>query len=210
VTIADILGTERYEQVRATIARALPLAADRISDRVVDAFIEELQRRGLDGIELLGLPAPKLREAQSYPMYLAKAMHRRVDADYVNKSYEIYNQGMQYQTSPFSLRFVNASRAQVSMMQGRRTAMIEMDMLTGTYAGPEIMYRYENFSYELGGRPHWGLEFDSLTGNNGLLSKLYPKLDQWLAVYKQFNALGTFDNQFTQRMGFESMPTTHR
>ncbi|HKU44061.1 MAG TPA: D-arabinono-1,4-lactone oxidase, partial [Polyangiales bacterium] len=119
-------------------------------------------------------------------------------------------QGMQYQTSPFSLRFVNASRAQVSMMQGRRTAMIEMDMVTGTYAGPEIMYRYETFSYELGGRPHWGLEFDSLTGNNALLSKLYPKLDQWLAVYRQFNALGTFDNPFTQRMGFETMVAAHR
>jgi D-arabinono-1,4-lactone oxidase/FAD binding domain len=114
-------------------------------------------------------------------------------------------QGTQYQTSPFSLRFVNSSRAQLSMMQGRRTAMIEMDMLTGTYAGNEIMYRYETASYALGGRPHWGLEFDLMSGNNELLSKLYPQLGRWLAVYKQFNALGTFDNRFTQRMGFSVM-----
>jgi hypothetical protein len=111
-------------------------------------------------------------------------------------------QGMQYQTSAFSLRFVKSSRASLSMMQGRNTAMIEMDMLTGTYAGKEIMYRYETESYALGGRPHWGLEFDVLSGNNGLLKQMYPLLSRWQAVYQQFNALGTFDNRFTQRMGF--------
>jgi hypothetical protein len=114
-------------------------------------------------------------------------------------------EGKQYQTSPFSLRFVNESRAQLSMMQGRSTAMIEMDMLTGTYGSTEIMYRYESESYALGGRPHWGLEFDLLTGNNALLAKLYPQLGDWLKVYRQFNALGTFDNRFTQRMGFTAM-----
>lgn len=111
-------------------------------------------------------------------------------------------QGVQYQTSPFSLRFVKQSRAHLSMMQGRNTAMIEMDMLTGTYAGEEIMYRYETAMYPLGGRPHWGLEFDFLSGNNGMLGKLYPKLGRWMSVYSQFNTLGTFNNSFTQRMGF--------
>lgn len=111
-------------------------------------------------------------------------------------------QGCQYQTSPFSLRFVKQSRAHLSMMQGRNTAMIEMDMLTGTYAGAEIMYRYETNMYPLGGRPHWGLEFDFLSGNNGLLGKLYPKLSRWMSAYSQFNTLGTFNNSFTQRMGF--------
>lgn len=87
------------------------------------------------------------------------------------------------------------------MMQGRNTAMIEMDMLTGTYAGEEIMYRYETSMYPLGGRPHWGLEFDLLSGNNRLLERLYPKLSRWMSVYSQFNTLGTFNNSFTQRMG---------
>ncbi len=114
-------------------------------------------------------------------------------------------QGSQYQTSPFSLRFVKQSRAHLSMMQGRNTAMIEMDMLTGTYAGEEIMYRYETSMYPLGGRPHWGLEFDFLTGNNGLLETLYPKLSRWMSVYSQFNTLGTFNNSFTQRMGFTGL-----
>jgi D-arabinono-1,4-lactone oxidase/FAD binding domain len=114
-------------------------------------------------------------------------------------------QGSQYQTSPFSLRFVKQSRAHLSMMQGRNTAMIEMDMLTGTYAGEEIMYRYETSMYPLGGRPHWGLEFDFLSGNNGLLDRLYPKLSRWMSVYSQFNTLGTFNNAFTQRMGFTGL-----
>ncbi len=114
-------------------------------------------------------------------------------------------QGTQYQTSPFSLRFVKQSRAHLSMMQGRNTAMIEMDMLTGTYAGEEIMFRYETSMYPLGGRPHWGLEFDFLSGNNGLLERLYPKLSRWMSVYSQFNTLGTFNNSFTQRMGFTGL-----
>src|SRR4029453_11323194 len=58
-------------------------------------------------------------------------------------------QGDQYQTSPFSLRFVKESSAHLSMMNGRNTAMIEMDMVTGTYAGPEVMYRYETSMYAL-------------------------------------------------------------
>lgn len=115
--------------------------------------------------------------------------------------------GSQYQTSPFSLRFVKASAALLSMMQGRDTAMIEMDMVTGSYGGPEIMFRYETNMYPLGGRPHWGLEFDFMSGSNGLLSRLYPELARWMAVYRQFNALGTFDNSFTQRVGFTNIPT---
>lgn len=115
--------------------------------------------------------------------------------------------GQQYQTSPFSLRFVDSSQAHLSMMQGRKTAMIEMDMLTGTYAGAEIMYRYETNMYALGGRPHWGLEFDTLNGSNGVLGTMYPELSTWLGIYAQFNARGTFDNRFTQRMGFSTGET---
>lgn len=110
--------------------------------------------------------------------------------------------GLQYQTSPFSLRFVKASEAHLSMMQGVNTCMIEMDMVTGTYGGNEVMMRYQNSMYALGGRPHWGLEFDHLTNNNGILNQMYPKLPEWLSVYRQFNAKGTFNNRFTDRMGF--------
>lgn len=110
--------------------------------------------------------------------------------------------GLQYQTSPFSLRFVKSSNANLSMMQGMNTCMIEMDMITGTYGGPEIMMRYQNNMYDLGGRPHWGLEFDNLSGANNMISDMYPKLQTWMDVYQQFNSKGTFDNRFTDRVGF--------
>jgi D-arabinono-1,4-lactone oxidase len=114
-------------------------------------------------------------------------------------------QGEQYQTSPFALRFVKASQAQLSMMQGINTCMIEMDMVTGTYGGPEVMQRYQESMYELGGRPHWGLEFDHLTGSNNLIGKMYPQLQSWLNVYNQFNRKGTFDSSFTDRVGFTNI-----
>lgn len=110
--------------------------------------------------------------------------------------------GEQYQSSPFSIRFVKESNAHLSMMQGINTCMIEMDMVTGTYGGMEIMMRYQNAMYDLGGRPHWGLEFDHLSGSNNLIADMYPNLDKWVAVYNQFNAVGTFNNRFTDRIGF--------
>ncbi len=111
--------------------------------------------------------------------------------------------GEQYQTSPFSIRFVKSSNAHLSMMQGMNTCMIEMDMITGTYGLPEIMKRYQDNMYALGGRPHWGLEFDNLSGSNNLIADMYPKLDRWMRVYNVFNSQGTFNNKFTSRVGFE-------
>ena len=111
-------------------------------------------------------------------------------------------EGQQYQTSAFSLRFVKKSTAYLSMMHGVNTAMIEMDMLTGTFGGIEVMLRYQKGAYDLGGKPHWGLEFDHLTGSNNLLQQMYPKFDEWMQVYNQFNSKGTFNNSTTDRLGF--------
>jgi D-arabinono-1,4-lactone oxidase/FAD binding domain len=184
------------------------------------------------------------------PEAISLSMPGLVDTNYINKSFDIYNlglnqnagfateigfalkdsagnytethfqqavdrihriaqrarvQGEQYQTSPFSLRFVKASQAQLSMMQGIDTCMIEMDMVTGTYGGPEVMQRYQESMYELGGRPHWGLEFDHVTGSNNLMAKMYPQLQSWLNVYNQFNRKGTFNSSFTDRVGFTNI-----
>jgi D-arabinono-1,4-lactone oxidase len=181
------------------------------------------------------------------PEIISLSLPSLVDEHYVNKSFEIYNlgldanagfateigfaledstghytaehfkaavdrihriaqrarvQGEQYQTSPFALRFVNASSAALSMMQGINTCMIELDLVTGTYGGPAVMQRYQESMYALGGRPHWGLEFDHLTGSNNRIADLYPRLGSWLNVYGRFNRLGTFNNAFTDRVGF--------
>jgi hypothetical protein len=184
------------------------------------------------------------------PEALSLSMQGLVDTNYINRSFDIYNlglnqnagfateigfalqdsaadytathfqqavdrihriaqrarvQGEQYQTSPFALRFVKASQAQLSMMQGMNTCMIEMDVVTGTYGGQEVMQRYQESMYELGGRPHWGLEFDHLTGSNNLIGKMYPQLHSWLNVYNQFNRKGTFNSSFTDRVGFTNI-----
>lgn len=110
--------------------------------------------------------------------------------------------GAQYQTSPFAVRFVKKSNAFLSMMHETNTCMIELDLGSDTYGGYEILNRFQRHMYPLSGRPHWGLEFDQLTGSNDLIAALYPKLADWKKVYQQFNAKGTFDSPFTDRVGF--------
>ena len=107
--------------------------------------------------------------------------------------------GKAYLTSPFSLRFVKASQAFMSMMFGDDTCMVEFPMLDNTVGGKELLRRIECEMYAFGGRPHWGL-LNFLCGN-GMIESMYPEYDKWLAVCRQLNADGTFDNAFTDRCG---------
>ena len=77
--------------------------------------------------------------------------------------------GNVFHSSPISLRFVKASDAYMSMMQGRDTVMVELIMATHTVGGMELLTAHENALYELGGRPHWG-QVNSLTGSHGLVA----------------------------------------
>ena len=109
--------------------------------------------------------------------------------------------GDAYQSSPISLRFVRASGALLSMMNGRDTMMIELIMLTHTEGGFELLADYEEALYALGGRPHWG-QVNTLTGSDGLIASMYPRLEDWLAVHRRLNASGVFDSPFSKRVGF--------
>jgi L-gulono-1,4-lactone dehydrogenase len=108
--------------------------------------------------------------------------------------------GNAYQSSPISLRFVRASDALMSMMNGRDTMMIELIMLTHTEGGFELLADYEEALYALGGRPHWG-QVNTLTGSDGLVASMYPRLEEWLTVHRRLNASGVFDSPFSKRMG---------
>jgi hypothetical protein len=108
--------------------------------------------------------------------------------------------GNTYQSSPISLRFVRASDALMSMMNGRDTMMIELIMLTHTEGGFELLADYEEALYPLGGRPHWG-QVNTLTGSDGLIRSMYPRFDDWLAVHRRLNASGVFDGPFSKRVG---------
>jgi hypothetical protein len=105
-----------------------------------------------------------------------------------------------YHSSPISLRFVKASEACMSMMQGRDTMMIELIMATHTVGGMELLGAHEDALYELGGRPHWG-QVNSLTGSNGLVDAMYPRYREWQEIHAQLNASGVFDSPFSKRVG---------
>jgi hypothetical protein len=111
--------------------------------------------------------------------------------------------GQAYLTSPVSLRFVQASKAYLSMMYAADTCMIEFPMLKGTIGGQELLQQIETEMYAFGGRPHWGL-LNFLSGANDLIAAMYPKLPAWLAVYQQLNPNGLFENGFTERCGFSA------
>ena len=107
-----------------------------------------------------------------------------------------------FHTAPFSLRFVRASDAPLSMMQGRDTMMIELILQAKTDGGFELLAGYEGALYELDGRPHWG-QVNTLT--EAAVQALYPKLDDWLAVHRRLNASGVFDSPFSKRVGLSAL-----
>jgi hypothetical protein len=108
--------------------------------------------------------------------------------------------GEVYQSALISLRFVRASEALMSMMQGRDTMMIELIMVTHTEGGFELLADYEETLYALGGRPHWG-QYNTLTGSGGLVTSMYPRFQDWLDVHERLNASGVFDSPFSKRVG---------
>ena len=108
--------------------------------------------------------------------------------------------GSVYHTSPISLRFVRASSAFLSMMEGRDTMMIELIQMTRTEGGFELLAAYEDALYDLGGRPHWG-QVNTLTGSHGLVRSLYPRYDDWQEVHARLNRSGVFDSPFSKRTG---------
>jgi hypothetical protein len=104
--------------------------------------------------------------------------------------------------SPPSLRFVRKSSSQLAMMYGRDTMMLEMGMLTCANGGDGLLETYEKrFMQQFQARPHWGLDLNVLS-NFDQVRALYPEsADRWRAVYERFNAKGTFNAKFTDRMG---------
>ena len=108
--------------------------------------------------------------------------------------------GQVYQSSPIALRFVQASPAYLSMMNGRDTMMIELIGLNGNDGGIELLKAYEEALYALGGRPHWG-HLNTLSGSGEFVASMYPRLGDWLEVRSRLDPDGVFDSPFTKRVG---------
>jgi L-gulono-1,4-lactone dehydrogenase len=108
--------------------------------------------------------------------------------------------GNVYHSAPISLRFVKASDAHLSMMQGQDTMMIELIMATHTVGGTELQAAHESALHALGGRPHWG-QVNTLTGSHGLVEAMYPRYQDWQAIHAELNAGGVFNSPFSKRVG---------
>jgi FAD binding domain/D-arabinono-1,4-lactone oxidase len=109
--------------------------------------------------------------------------------------------GQFYHSAPISLRFVKKSKAFLAMMNGEDKCMIEVPVLVGTHGGPQILERIESELLKLGKiRPHWG-QYNHY--NAEIVKQLYPDLDKWLAVFRQLNKKGTFENEFSERCGLK-------
>jgi hypothetical protein len=108
-----------------------------------------------------------------------------------------------FQSSPISFRFVKASNAYMSMMNGRDTMMIELIQLSRSDGGYELNAAYEQALSKLGGRPHWG-QVNTLTVGSDLLGTLYPRYADWLEVHRRMNSSGAFDSPFTDRVGIST------
>jgi L-gulono-1,4-lactone dehydrogenase len=106
-----------------------------------------------------------------------------------------------YNTSPFALRFVEASKSHLAMMHGRTTCMIELIFLYRSTGGEKLALMYEEALRDMGARPHWGLDMNLLRSRADV-EALYPdSFAAWHAAYTKFNSGGTFNNAFTDRIG---------
>ncbi len=106
-----------------------------------------------------------------------------------------------YHSSPPSLRFVAPADADLAMMNGRRTTMLEMGMLVCQNGADELLQRYEKlYIHELKARPHWGLDQNVLTSFADVEALYGTPARHWYQMYERLNPNGTFDGAFTDRL----------
>lgn len=174
----------------------------KITPRLIDFALSQLADADYTDISYKVL---NIGAANGLPAYSAE-IGVPLDADgthvrAVERIFEVAEQhqtlGEVFQTSPISLRFVNASDAYMSMMNGRRTMMIELISLSHTEGGTELLAAYEEALYPLQGRPHWG-QLNTLNG--GRVRERYPDLERWEDVHRQLDETGVFDCPFTKRI----------
>lgn len=114
-------------------------------------------------------------------------------------------QNGRHHTAPLALRFVAPSQALLSMFYDRRTCMVEFPLPVGTQHLEGMLDAYEMDAQRFHGRPHWG-QWHRMPLTPGWAAGAYPRLDDWIRAYRQFNFNGVFDSPFTDHMGFRSAP----
>jgi len=110
-----------------------------------------------------------------------------------------------YQTSPMGIRFVDRSAAYLSPEYDKKVAYIDAPFLLGTPHSDDILKSYQEIMYKHGGIPHWGKINTILNDHKDQIKDLYPMLGEWEKVFRKFNPKGTFNNQFTDRLGLGNL-----
>lgn len=117
-----------------------------------------------------------------------------------------------WHTSPLGIRFVGRSRALIAPTYDGPRVSIEIPLLYDLGAPEDRRVVHDHYrermlrSLEaeltcsaLGGRPHWG-QRNWMTHERA--AAMYgERWERWKSQYRRFNAYGTFDNAFTDRMG---------
>jgi hypothetical protein len=179
----------------------------RLAPRLIDVQMNAIKRGDYENVSYRVLNIGNANLLHAYSAEIGVPVAGDVHVHAVEKVFEIADQhrrlGDVYHSSAFALRFVRASPAFMSMMNGRETMMIELILLTHTEGGLELLAAHEEALYELGGRPHWG-QVNTMTGSHGLVQSMYPRYDDWIAVHERFNASGVFDSPFSKRVGIST------
>jgi FAD/FMN-containing dehydrogenase len=185
------------------IINALLDVAPRLAPAMLRGSVKSLVKDEYDEVSFKVFNIGTLNNLPAYSCEIGVPMDgRHIDA--VEEIFRVARErrelGQVYQSSPIALRFVKASPAYLSMMNGRDTMMIELIELNGNDGGMELVKAYEEALYALGGRPHWG-HVNTLSGSHDFIASMYPRLGDWLDVRARLDPDGVFDSPFTKRVG---------
>jgi hypothetical protein len=112
-------------------------------------------------------------------------------------------QTKRYTTSPVGMRFADTTEALLAPQFRRASCMFELPILAGTKGARETINFFCDAMYDRGARPHWGQQIDRMTPDR--MRALYPRLADFIDVYRELNPLGLFDNAFTRQIGLSTL-----
>ncbi len=120
--------------------------------------------------------------------------------DLMHKADESKNNHKAYQSAPLGVRFVCRSKAYLAPEYEKEVAYIDVPFLLGINGNDFILEKYQEILLKNYGVPHWGKTNNVLDADPSYIATLYPKLDNWKQVIRQFNPNGTFNNKFSERL----------
>jgi hypothetical protein len=107
-----------------------------------------------------------------------------------------------FHSAPVAIRFVAPSKAYASPQFERETVMFEVLMTKGTRDSIQALERIEReLIDEPNCRVHWGLHLDRMDSDNFDFQAAYSHWPEFVQTFEEFNTEGTFENDFTDRIG---------